>query len=145
MIAVWRITKRRYADLSGTGAKLAGGRWNSPGVAVVYCADHSALAALEVRVHLDLPPELLPDDFVLMKIELPDEPPEEIRAIPPDPRVFGDHWIALGRMAVLRVPSILVPDAFNYLLNPVHPNAANAKPTDIRPFSFDARLWSGPT
>lgn len=144
MIAAWRITKRRYADLSGSGAKLTGGRWNSPGVAVVYCADHPALAALEVRVHLDLPYELLPDDFVLMKIELPDEPPEEIKTIPTDPRAIVDHWVTQGRVAVLRVPSILVPDASNYLLNPAHPNAASARPIDIRPFSFDDRLWSGP-
>jgi RES domain-containing protein len=120
---------------------MAGGRWNSRGFAVVYCADHPALAALEVRVHLDLPPELLPDDFVLMKLELPYGPPEAVKTIPTDPRASGDDWIAQARTAVLRVPSILVPEAFNYLLNPAHPAAAEARLINIKPFSFDARLW----
>ncbi|MDD5036857.1 MAG: RES family NAD+ phosphorylase [Methylococcaceae bacterium] len=56
-------------------------------------------------------------------------------------RGCGDDWIAQARTAVLRVPSILVPDAFNYLLNPAHPAAAEARLIDIKPFSFDARLW----
>jgi RES domain-containing protein len=74
----WRIAKRRYADLSGSVAKRVGGRWNRPGAAIVYTANHPALAALDVRVHLDLPPDLFPDDFVLMKIALTDEPAETL-------------------------------------------------------------------
>lgn len=141
MITAWRISKRRYADLSGTGAKTTGGRWNSPGVAVVYLADHPALAALEVRVHLDLPPDLLPDDYVIMKVELPDEPPAEIGSVPPDAREAGDSWVAAQRSAVLRVPSIIVPPAVNYLLNPIHANAKYSKIVSINQFSFDVRLW----
>jgi RES domain-containing protein len=143
LITAWRIAKRRYADLSGSGAKLVGGRWNRPGAAIVYTADHPALAALEVRVHLDLPPDLLPDDFVLMKIALPDEPPETLTEFPSNPQAYGDQWCAQGRTAILRVPSLLVPDAFNYLLNPAHPNAAKAKLIALKPFAFDTRLWRG--
>ena len=59
-----------FADLSGEGARLYGGRWNSSGRAMVYAASDAALAVLEVRVHLDLPPDLIPDDYVLLKLDL---------------------------------------------------------------------------
>ena len=69
----WRLTLRPHADLSGQGGRCADGRWHTRGRPVVYCATSAALAALEVRVHLDLPFELLPDDYVLMRIEAPDD------------------------------------------------------------------------
>ena len=110
---------------------------------MVYTAEHPALAVLEVRVHLDLPPELLPDDYVLMRVDLPDEPPEEVAAMPSDPRSAGDEWLRSGRTAVLRVPSAIVPTATNLLLNPRHPRAAEAQVSLTRPFEFDVRLWRG--
>ena len=144
MIDGWRLVRRPYADLAGEGARRFGGRWNSPGLPAVYLADHPALAALEVRVHLDLPPELLPDDYVLMRVALPDEPPESVAALPPDPRAVGDAWLRSGRTAILRVPSAIVPHADNLLLNPAQPRAADAAITLVEPFRFDPRLWSGP-
>lgn len=143
MIQAWRVGRAAYADLSGEGARRHGGRWNSPGLPMVYTAEHPALAVLEVRVHLDLPPELLPDDYVLMRVDLPDEPPEEVAALPSDPRSVGDEWLRSGRTAVLRVPSAIVPTATNLLLNPRHPRAADAQVVFTRPFEFDARLWRG--
>ncbi len=143
MIQAWRVGRAAYADLSGEGARRHGGRWNSPGLPMVYTAEHPALAVLEVRVHLDLPPELLPDDYVLMRVALPDEPPEEVAAMPPDPRLVGDGWLRSGRTAVLRVPSAIVPTATNLLLNPRHPLAADAQVSLTRPFEFDVRLWRG--
>ncbi|HTW29085.1 MAG TPA: RES domain-containing protein [Acetobacteraceae bacterium] len=138
----WRLSRRAHADLSGEGARRFGGRWNSPGRAVVYFADHPALTVLEVRVHLDLPLDLLPDDYVMLEAALPDAPPpEEITALPADPRAAGDAWLAEGRSAVLRVPSIVVPQAHNLLLNPAHPAAARARIEAITPFAFDRRLW----
>ena len=80
MIQAWRAGRAAYADLAGEGARRHGGRWNSPGLPMVYLAEHPALAVLAVRVHLDLPPDLLPDDYVLMRVDLPDEPPEEVAA-----------------------------------------------------------------
>ncbi|OYV68550.1 MAG: hypothetical protein B7Z67_12990, partial [Acidiphilium sp. 21-60-14] len=62
---------------------------------------------------------------------------------PSNPQAYGDQWCAQGRTAILRVPSLLVPDAFNYLLNPAHPNAAKAKLIALKPFAFDTRLWRG--
>lgn len=109
---------------------------------MVYAADHPALALLEVRVHLDLPPGLLPADYVMLRLALPD-PAESLQALPEDPRAAGDAWLAQGRGAVLRVPSVLVPAAANLLLNPAHPDAAAARIEAIDPFAFDPRLWLG--
>ena len=108
---------------------------------MVYFAEHAALAVLEVRVHLDLPFELLPDDYVLMRASLPDEPPEMIDEIPPNPTATGDAWLAAGRTSVLSVPSILVAPARNLLLNPAHPRAAEARLVSVDTFEFDPRLW----
>ena len=141
MIIGWRLCRRQHADLSGHGARVFGGRWNSPGRPVVYLAEHPALAALEVRVHLDLPFELIPADYVLMRVAMPGtqifyeyEPPANTAA-------HGDAWLKEGTAPVLGVPSVLVPHAWNILLNPVHPEAAAAEIRTVEPFVFDPRLW----
>ncbi|MCX5577059.1 RES family NAD+ phosphorylase [Kaistia terrae] len=140
MIA-WRISRAPYADLSGTGARLYGGRWNSPGRALIYAAETAALAVLEVRVHLDLTPDLLPDDYVLTGIALGGIAVETLDTLPDTPQAFGDDWLAEARTPVLRVPSFIVPESFNLLLNPAHRDAAGLKVTSRRPFRFDTRLW----
>jgi RES domain-containing protein len=137
---VWRLCRRPHADLTGEGARLFGGRWNSPGRPVVYLAEHPALAALEVRVHLDLPFELLPADFVLMQVEVPDNP-NWLLAADEATVATGDTWLNQAASAVLRVPSVLVPHAWNILLNPRHPDAAHTSLRDVEPFGFDPRLW----
>jgi RES domain-containing protein len=139
MIA-WRLCRHPHADLTGEGARLFGGRWNSPGRPVVYLAEHPALAALEVRVHLDLPFELLPVDFVLMRVAMPDDP-NTLFATDEDSVAIGNGWLTEARSAALRVPSVLIPHAWNILLNPVHPDAAHASVHGIEPFGFDPRLW----
>jgi RES domain-containing protein len=68
----WRLARRPYAALDGEGARLHGGRWNSPGRPLVYLASHLSLAVLEVCVNLDLPPELFPNDHVAIAVEIPD-------------------------------------------------------------------------
>ena len=90
---LWRLCRRPHADLSGDGARMFGGRWNSPGRAMVYLAEHPALAALEVRVHLDLPFELLPEDYVLMRVGIADRRVDAIDTIPGDTVVAGDIWL----------------------------------------------------
>ena len=143
-IVCWRIARAVYADLSGYGALITGGRWNSPGRPVVYCAADASLSVLEVRVHLDLPPDLLPDDYVLMRIEAATPPAvERIDALPSDTRAFGDAWLASGRSAVLDVPSAIVPESRNILINPAHPDARAFAIIGTRPFGFDSRLWLG--
>lgn len=137
----WRLCRAAFVDLSGDGARLHGGRWNSPGRPMIYAAETAALAVLEVRVHLDLPLELLPDDYVLAGMDLGDPVVETLEAFPDDPRAFGDSWLAEGRSAVLRVPSVIVPESRNFLLNPAHPQAGGFQIAATRPFAFDPRLW----
>ncbi|MDR3534842.1 MAG: RES family NAD+ phosphorylase [Rhodopila sp.] len=136
----WRLCRRPHADLTGEGARLFGGRWNSPGRPVVYLAEHPALAALELRVHLDLPFELLPAVFVLMHVVVPDEP-NTIFAAHEGTVAMGDAWLTEARSAVLRVPSVLVPHSWNVLLNPRHPDVVQAEIREIEAFRFDPRLW----
>jgi RES domain-containing protein len=144
---LWRLCRRPHADLSGEGARIFGGRWNSRGRPMVYFAEHPALAALEVRVHLDLPFELLPNDYVLMRVALPDrliagidEPPSETISLARTV-TMGDAWLTGGQSAALRVPSVLLPNAWNILFNPRHSDAALASIGGIEPFHFDPRLW----
>jgi RES domain-containing protein len=110
---------------------------------VIYTAYEPALAVLEVRVHLDLPFELLPNDYVLMEIEaaVPFETVEDIESIA-DPRTRGDAWLASRTSAMLKVPSVLAPHGWNYLLNPRHPDSMNVSVSGVTPFKFDPRLWS---
>lgn len=144
---LWRLCRRPHADLSGEGARIYGGRWNSPGRPVVYLAEHPALAALEVRVHLDLPFELLPNDYVLMRVALPNDLVTSIEtsageSISGSQTVAaGDAWLAQARSVALRVPSVLMPYAWNVLLNPRHADTDQVKINGIEAFHFDTRLW----
>lgn len=117
---------------------------NSPGRPLVYAADAAALAVLEVRLRLDLSWDLLPPDFVLLTLDLGSVSIETVSSMPADTVGFGDNWLNGGRSAVvLRVPSIIVPDSSNLLVNPHHADSARVTIADRRSFAFDQRLWSG--
>ncbi|GAB0118919.1 RES family NAD+ phosphorylase [Acidisoma sp. 7E03] len=139
----WRLCRAPFADLTGQGAALHGGRWNSPGAPMLYMAANAALCLLEVRVHLDLPPDLLPEDYVLLAIGLDGLSLERLEMLPEDPRAVGDRWLREARSALLDVPSALVPESRNLLLNPLHPEAGGARILHQRRFTFDPRLWLG--
>lgn len=141
MTQAWRLCRAPFADLSGDGARRYGGRWNSAGHPLVYAAETAALAVLEVRVHLDIPPDLVPDDYVLLSIDLGDLPIETLPTVPTHSTRFGDAWLREQRTPMLRVPSFIVPESANLLLNPVHPLAGAARIVGNRPFAFDRRLW----
>ena len=139
----WRLTRKVHADLSGEGARLTGGRWNSPGKPAVYLASEASLALLEVRVHLDLPFDLLPDDYVYMEIDLGHLAIEDA-AVPAEEgacRRIGDDWLASLRTPLLRVPSAIVPFSGTLILNPRHPDAGKARIVALHDCSFDPRLW----
>lgn len=152
---VWRLTRAPYADLSGRGGELASGRWHTKGRPVVYTAGTAALALLEVRVRLDLPLDLLPDDYVLMRIEAPDDlavhdvAPGDLPEGWQGPggeatvRAVGDAWLAAAEMPVLRVPSAVVEEERNLLINPRHHEAARIRVDGVRPFAWDGRLFAG--
>jgi RES domain-containing protein len=140
-VLAWRLCREPFAALDGEGARRYGGRWNSAGRPLVYAASTAALAVLEVRVHLDLPSNLLPDDYVLVTIDFDDLTIEAVATMPEDCRAFGDDWLSTQRTPLLRVPSAIVEESPNILLNPLHPDAGHAAIAAIRPFAFDPRLW----
>lgn len=148
---LYRIARCPYAaDLSGTGARLYGGRWSNIGKAVVYLASSSSLSLLEVLVHLQQP-LLVPDDYCRMEVEVPDENvlsvkieelPANWRDISP-PQIltrFGDGFLKEGKYLLLKVPSSIVPTEYNYLLNPAHPDMNKVKLLTRERFDFDSRL-----
>ena len=137
-----RLAKRKYADLSGSGASLSGGRWNSKGKPMAYTASCGALAVVEYLAHLST----LPSGLMLVIIEIPDTPKmERVTSLPADPVAFlqiGDDWLESKSTAVLEVPSVLVPNQKNYLVNPKHPLFEAIQIVDRNPFAFDTRLLS---
>lgn len=148
---VWWLTGSGHTSLDGEGARRAGGRWNSPGVPVVYAAAHLSLAVLELLAQVR--PERVPDDLVALEIEVPDnlaitsvqpnELPDDWRANPPEPgtQQLGDAWAARRDTPVLAVPSSVVPRERNFLLNVLHPDAVQWQVMTVEPFQFDARLF----
>ena len=149
---VFRLSKAAYADdLSGKGAELTGGRWNSKGTALVYTSASRALCTAEIAVHTPL--GNLPTDFKIITIEIPednlvkelqvDELPSDWKSIPHahSTQVIGDKFVSEGNFAVLKVPSVVVQDEYNYLVNPAHTDAREIKIIAVEPFNFDERLF----
>ncbi|MCA3508225.1 MAG: RES family NAD+ phosphorylase [Rhodobacter sp.] len=144
---VWRLTKPEHAPgLDGEGARLYGGRWNSPGLPVVYTASSLALAALEVFVHL--PPAMrrpsgLPE-LVAIALDLPVSDIAAPEELPPSGgaafRAIGDAWLAGKGSLALRVPSQVIRHDSNILINPHHPGIARVTVAFQEPFRFDDRL-----
>lgn len=147
---VYRICRRAYQALDGEGARLYGGRWNTPGTALVYTSSSLALAALEYLVHVD--PDLVPADLTALTIDVPDDAPIDTLSakllpadwarIPEHPacQLLGDEWTRRGVALALRVPSAPVPEEMNVLLNPRHSGAARVRVVAAREFAFDPRL-----
>jgi RES domain-containing protein len=147
---LYRIVKCTYADdLSGTGARLYGGRWNSEGKPAVYLASSRSLAVLEVLVHL--PPLMIPNDYCLVEIEVPDnnitqitidQLPANWKDISPPVvlRQTGDEFLKKQTNLLMKVPSAIVPAEFNFLVNTRHPDMKKVKVLKSQPFNFDERL-----
>jgi len=151
MVSAWRITKRKHARsaFSGEGARLYGGRWNSPGTAIIYTAESQSLAVLEILVHLDSP-ELL-KKYALFRVGIDESYIIDIDAailprnwrtepVPGKVQKIGDQWVTNATSAVLRVPSTLVPGEFNFLLNPRHADFPKLQFSGPIPFHLDPRL-----
>ena len=148
---LYRISKKEYIkDLSGTGAKLAGNRWNSKGTAVIYTSATLSLCTLECLVHF--PPAYIPDEYAYAKLFCPDDSVLEIalKALPPhwqlqadDARVkqIGDDFVKEQKFLCMKVPSAIVPSEFNYVLNPGHSRFSEIKMLEIKDFVFDNRLF----
>lgn len=150
MITAWRLVKSWYAETAFTGesARRRGGRWNPIGTPVVYVSSVLSLATLETLVHLESEQII---DFVMIRCAFPEalveqldrsRLPDDWRGVPP-PRLLqelGHEWASRRISAVLEVPSAVVPEENNYLLNPEHPDFASIDIGEARPFSLDLRL-----
>ena len=152
---VWRIASDTPAyeadDLSGAGAKMTGGRWNAKGSAVIYAAETRALACLETIVHLGAAG--LPLNRYLVALDIPDDLWAKARHetvttldigwdAEPAGRVsirLGSDWLGSGTSAILAVPSVIVPEDCNVLVNPAHPNARAITATKVRKWTYDPR------
>ena len=150
-LTVWRIVNRKHEKtaFTGEGARLYGGRWNSPGTPMVYAAQSQSLAILEMLVHLDSP-ELL-KKYILFGVEIDADLvaaldrsllPKDWQAnpVPANVQAVGDAWIASGNSLALSVPSALVPGESNFLVNQLHPKFPKLKIRKPVPFQFDPRL-----
>jgi len=150
-ITAWRISKKKYQDsaFTGEGAELAGGRWNSQGTRLVYASSSASLTILEILVHLKISSVLssyvvIPFSFdeklvkELKEADLPkgwtDHPP------PVASQRIGDSWVHDQSSLLLKVPSVVVPLEFNYLLNPAHPDIDKIKIGKPIPLPLDERL-----
>lgn len=148
---VYRITRERFIhDLSGEGARLYGGRWNSKGTAVLYTSDCESLAALEVLVHTSI--HAMPEDLMLAVILIPDSfsivelaveaLPDNWNSYPSPQEVskMGTDWVLKRETPAIKVPSVLSGSDFNYLINPLHKKSQNIEIIETRPFTFDPRI-----
>ncbi len=148
-MVIWRISN--YASLDGVGGLLAGGRWHTKGSPVVYCTLTPSTAVLETLVHLEIDPEDRPVRFQVLRIDAPDNLSVE-RIDQADLRdgwmedlastqSIGDAWLLSRRSALLEVPSVLVPETWNVLLNPMHPQASTLRVAAVYQHAFDVRFF----
>jgi len=151
-LQVYRILRREFASpdpFSGEGSFLYGGRWSSPGTRLGYASTYRSLAVLEYRAHID--PAFASQDLVIATLEIPSDVlfaptpplPENWRQSPaPETlREIGDRFVAAGEAAGMLVPSAILPEENNVLLNPGHPDMGRMRRmAELAEFRFDARL-----
>ncbi len=147
----YRLCERRHAlsgrAFHGEGARLAGGRWNPPGTAAVYAAGSLSLASLEFLAHFESAEDI--PELVCFRLSFEERLMTAIERLPADWRQvptpistqeLGAEWLNSGRSAVLRVPSVIIPTEYNFVLNPAHPDYHQLQIGPAEPFSIDPRL-----
>ena len=151
-LRVWRLCNQKWAATAfdGQGAKDYGGRWNPIGTAVVYTSSSLALAALETLVHLGVRksplayvsiPADIPSTVTMTRIDLNDLPTDwKQDPSPLSLDSIGEKWARQNETAILVVPSSVIEEEVNYLLNPNHPDFAQITIGQAKPFHFDPRL-----
>lgn len=147
---VYRLTNGAFInDLSGTGAKLYGGRWNSIGLPALYTTEHISLAVLEILVHIKS--YRCPPNYHLITIEIPDSlsmvsiDPQKLKKDWKDDfeylQVMGDAFLMGKHSLLLKVPSAIIQTESNFMINPLHPDAGKIKIRSSKQFIFDKRLY----
>lgn len=148
---LYRISEKQFAaDLTGEGARIAGGRWNPKGVPMMYTAESVALAALEVLVRISTRKHYyrtiftIPDTASIECVAVTDLPANWQIPCPNRYLIdFGKRWVLERRSLLLKVPSAVVNgDGYNFLINPLHPEFSAVSVLDIAPFIYDSRLVS---
>lgn len=150
MAVIYRVGKKRHPLYDTGGAVRVGGRWTSPGVAVIYAAEHYATAILEILVHrgrLSLPGPhhamaiSIPEDAAIERFDPATHPGWQLEGSSVARR-YGDAWVAAARTAVLLVPSVPgQPVEWNYVINPTHADASRIQPSTPFDVEWDGRLW----
>ncbi|HEY2913115.1 MAG TPA: RES family NAD+ phosphorylase [Candidatus Angelobacter sp.] len=146
---LWRTSN--YADLHGIGGLRASARWHTRGHRIVYLSSTPASALLEILVHLEIEEGHLPRFYKLLEIQVPDdvrmEKLEDWAKLPKGwprkqavTRALGDQWLERNSAALLEIPSALVPRTSNFLLNPLHPDAAKIKIASVSRQGLERRL-----
>ena len=147
---IYRLATEIYKkDLSGNGAKLYGGRWNSPGRAVLYTTENISLAVLEILVRADM--QTIPLTYHLINIEIPDSmealsiSTSKLKTSWKDDLGYtqwmGDEFIKFNKLLLLKVPSAVVDEENNYIINPAHADFKKVKISAVKKFMFDKRLF----
>lgn len=147
---VYRIAKKTYlSDLTGTGARLHGGRWNKIGVPLIYTSSHLSLAVLELLANQVR--QLVDDSFGYIKISIPDNQIKRIDlpAIHPDWRLspyhestiqIGTSWAQIQDSLALQVPSAVLHQEDNVLINPLHPSFNSISIIETGELDLDGRV-----
>jgi RES domain-containing protein len=150
-VQVFRIAKtRNIKDLTGIGARIYGGRWNHKGISLIYTSENRSLATVEYLVHVPL--SMMPVNLSVACIEIPNriipqqflipELPRNWRAFPAPPELadLGTHQVLANESLLLRVPSSVVENEFNVLINPTHPDIRHVTISYVEGYAFDKRL-----
>jgi RES domain-containing protein len=144
---VWRISQ--FKGLTGVGGTFVDGRWHTKPKAIIYAAEHPALAMVEILTHMKLSANNLPLTLRLLAIDVKEgaaisstpDLPNGWQANRINTQSLGNRWLREGSGLILKCPSAVLPESFNYLINPSHPQAStHLSETDMGPFWFDARL-----
>ncbi|MBA4408808.1 MAG: RES family NAD+ phosphorylase [Bacteroidota bacterium] len=149
---VYRITKKEHSALDGMGGMYGPGRWHEKGNLVIYTSEHASLAAWEKIVHV-ASFDNLPDNLLLVKVEIPDG--IEIQTVPQKVLVkgwnsfpfanetvnYGTSFLRKKVHLALKVPSVIIPDEHNIILNPLHPDIQSCKIISTTRFIFDMRVF----
>ena len=153
MVKAWRLVKARLANqaFTGEGARLYGGRWNSPGTPIIYTSATASLAVLEVFANVQrsgllaayMLAECEFDERLVTRVSIADLPANWWRSpASPELQVIGDRWSIERTSAVLQVPSSIIERENNFLLNPLHDDFRRVRLSRPEPFRIDLRLLS---
>jgi RES domain-containing protein len=147
-VIVWRFSQQESLDVRG--GLLASARWHTRGAEILYCAPNPATAVLEVLVHADVREPAALGGHKFLKIEIPDDVSRQSLdegQLPQDwsrqvrvTRACGDRWLVAGQTAILIVPSVLVPETHNVLVNPRHVDAAHIERLATFPYVLDPKF-----